>query len=587
MQSHTYAGLFILVSVGVVGCKCSVPGTAAQGDDDDTASDGPSQITQRGITFHFDRGYTVGQYANGDYWVLGPVTLTNMEPAASRSRSTANQSLCTGFSAGINACTTWCASNAAGSVPVCDGQERGTGTCHCDHFRNGWEVNPLVTGGQGFDSRAGDVNASLIPDLPYTALPGQSIVKVASNPDTAEQDPRGCLRTAVVLTVVGQIPPGQGQDVFRPPYVGSTKPEIPVSTLRMDLLPVLAPVGTPPSLTSVAERFAPLQLDHKQGDTGRNLHPVENVPDYGSEIAVRNNDGILRLMLDDPPEQKRMALINVVQYGIDLYQMLLHGHVWGDGGGHRPGQRLPLVFASVILGDSAMQERVKQSLFFSEERTLQVTSVANGGNGMVLFGGDGSGEESYWNSIATGGGNRSQPDPYGYIDGGQTLPGPYQSCCLSQPWKGSVLAVHLMPSLRPVWNDEQVITYVDRWVNLGVWAQPDPCAPVDGTCSGGTTNGQPCSTAKPCGADSTCTYHWNNYGITFGSNGAGGCILDNDLSDGVGRFPHKHLQEANTGLRSSELVQAMWTAYRGPSCFDGVCTAGAETAASCPYDCAR
>jgi hypothetical protein len=44
-------------------------------------------------------------------------------------------------------------------------------------INNGWEVNPVVEGPQGFDEGAGDFDASLVPALPHAASPGESIVK--------------------------------------------------------------------------------------------------------------------------------------------------------------------------------------------------------------------------------------------------------------------------------------------------------------------------------------------------------------------------------------------------------------------------
>ncbi|MHC4534751.1 MAG: hypothetical protein ACYS6K_12435, partial [Planctomycetota bacterium] len=38
------------------------------------------QISQFGITWTFNRDYTVGQFTNGDYWILGPVTLIGIDP---------------------------------------------------------------------------------------------------------------------------------------------------------------------------------------------------------------------------------------------------------------------------------------------------------------------------------------------------------------------------------------------------------------------------------------------------------------------------------------------------------------------------
>ena len=37
-------------------------------------------VTQYEITWQFNHTYTVGQFANGDWWVVGPVTITNITP---------------------------------------------------------------------------------------------------------------------------------------------------------------------------------------------------------------------------------------------------------------------------------------------------------------------------------------------------------------------------------------------------------------------------------------------------------------------------------------------------------------------------
>lgn len=39
-------------------------------------------ISQFGITWYFDREYESGQFANGDWWVLGPVTIIKIDPAS-------------------------------------------------------------------------------------------------------------------------------------------------------------------------------------------------------------------------------------------------------------------------------------------------------------------------------------------------------------------------------------------------------------------------------------------------------------------------------------------------------------------------
>jgi hypothetical protein len=39
-----------------------------------------TQITQEGITWMFSQPQRVGRFVNGDYYVVGPVTVTNIQP---------------------------------------------------------------------------------------------------------------------------------------------------------------------------------------------------------------------------------------------------------------------------------------------------------------------------------------------------------------------------------------------------------------------------------------------------------------------------------------------------------------------------
>src|SRR5262245_26916661 len=41
-----------------------------------------SSVTRHEFTWKFDRSYTVGQYAGGDYWVVGPVRIIGITPAS-------------------------------------------------------------------------------------------------------------------------------------------------------------------------------------------------------------------------------------------------------------------------------------------------------------------------------------------------------------------------------------------------------------------------------------------------------------------------------------------------------------------------
>jgi hypothetical protein len=158
----------------------------------------------------------------------------------------------------------------------------------------------------------------LVPDVPYVAAGGQSIIKAISA-DTSQTDCRPCLRTAAVLTVVNEIPPDSGATVFRPPYSSrDEKPLFSVDTLQTQLLPALAPVAGAPSLADVVARFGRVQMDHAYGSSTR---PESNLPDYGGDIGRDEGYYGLRLLLDDPLENKKPALIAFIQCGIDLFYL--------------------------------------------------------------------------------------------------------------------------------------------------------------------------------------------------------------------------------------------------------------------------
>jgi hypothetical protein len=461
-----------------------------------------SSVTQYGITWTFNQAREVGQFANGDYWVLGPVTITSITPD---------------FAA----------------------------------RHNGWEVNPRSTSKQGFDHRAASYSDSLVPALPYTSSGPASIVKSISV-DTSQATCRPCLRAAAVLTVVEAIPPDSGRTVFRPPYFGMAKPYYSINDLQTHLLPSLAPVTSTPALGT---RLTRVFLDHQSGWSGAAIHPTENMPEYGSSVAIATGEVALRLTLNDALSLKMPSLIGYVQVGIDLYHDLLGGSTWPANGGHALGRKLPMAFAGLLLGNTAMQDAVSTAPFntFQEDGHLPFVQRANHGAGQVLFGDPGS-DVGYWQCVVTPDalGNRTLKDPYGFIDGGHRPGGGYQYCCNSLTWKGHALMLHLMPQLKAIWGNDHLEVYEDRWVNLGAWAQPDSCAPPD------------FSDTTATGDFNSDTTKGSHYRKTYGPDPQhpGDCIRDTNPSDGMGRFPSLHGSNRNDGGYGSTFANNMWTAYR-------------------------
>lgn len=395
-----------------------------------------------------------------------------------------------------------------------------------DGRKNGWEVNPKVAGKQGYcDQKGAPFDRALVPDLPYEAKGMISIVKTV-----AAESRRPCIKAAVVLTVVSEIPPENGAAVFRPPYVGDEKPYYFIRDLRTDLLPSYEPVDPMQTLESIEKAFGNLRMDYKPGLLGRMLRPADYMHDYQAENTPIQNNGVLRMMIKGSMEEKMPALIQLVQFGLDNIHYVYLGQTWPAGGGHQPGHRLLPAFAAVMLDIKKAKEVLREARFFHGS---QMFFVGEKTNGLVLWG-DGRGEDAYWKYIVTKKGNRSQSDPYGYIDAGRVTDGAYQHIT-SQSHKGEILATHLMPALKEAWNSDEwamLQNYTDRWVLFGQWTRPDPYAPSDGNI--------------------------DNLGKTFGPDPAN----PGKSITGAGRFPEVHGAHRDGGQFRTKFVAAMWDKYR-------------------------
>lgn len=517
-----------------------------------------STITHYEITWTFDKAYETGRFANGDWWVVGPVTITRITPD-------------------FQDYDYW---------DFTTSKEKGVVIKKI----NGWQVNPTARGKQGFDEANYEFDASLVPALPYAASPGQSIVKAICDTDPANMDSRShynpdsrtlghCrLLTAAVLTVVDAIPPDSGRTVFRPPYVDTDKPYYSVNGLRTDLLPSLPIVPLAPTLEWVETNFGRVQVEHMGGNgstvPGAFLKPRLNMTSaYQPHNAVRNMKGALRLLHDDPLPDRMKGLIAFVQYGIDMYHFVLSGQTWCCGGyGVQPGHKLPLVLAATLLDHADMKKVAGEKDFFLENRGITLSSTGN-----AIWGGRDDyahdQEFSYWDYIIKGTGVRTgnANDPYGYIDQTMTrteFSEAYQLCCLSHPYKGEGLVALLIPGMKDVWNDPGFFQYIDRWVNHGLLTQPDPCAPAVGTWLGGPDDGKPCTSAgdTAIGDAQQCVADRSQYGVTYGPDPKrpGDCIRDTDPSDGTGRFPTRDgvHKDGRGGGYESKYVDFMWKTYR-------------------------
>lgn len=473
LRSFVASLAFLVISTTAVAATCSSIKYAA-----------PSGASND-IEFVFDKPYKCGQFANGDWWV---------SPSPSKSIQIVSISPAADTTNGIN----------------------------------GFEVNPSSATNQGFDSRISGYDQTLQPSLPLT-LPAQgnfSVVKAVSFP-AADTGCRPCLQYAAVLTVSAK-PQLKSATQFRPGYFGNTKNFISTTSATrraLTRIPITCcSEAKNLSFSWIASRYKNVQLDHLENFVGRFMHPADNMPDYGADIARDNAVSLLRMLMSDfrpnNPEHKA-ALINYLQMAIDLQSMAENGVTWPANGGHGNGRKLPILFAGWLFGDSNFRLSALTSSF-SEDTQIHYSQRA----GRTLYGRECT-DSAYWKTTLYNSGAADCRDPYGLIDGGgHEIGAAYQYCCTAKPWKYTALAIRLL-GIQKIWKNDHFIEYVYRWVDHGAWAVPDSCAPYDGTPG--------------------------NYGITFGPmSGSIDCIA------GTGRFTDKNGINADGGGYSDFLGEQMW-----------------------------
>ena len=386
-----------------------------------------SSLQQFGITWTFDRPYEVGQFANGDWWVVGPVTITSITPPSEKIRGrTINGSM-------VN------------PTPR-DGQRQGYDSTMYAQYRLPEYFGQELNAAYGVDAAN-----------PLVLQPHSSLVSTISE---AVPESRPQLETCAILTV---LPEGAPLGSFRPPYCGSDKSiRFNESQLDYSLLARLAiPPGVGPitSLKEAERMFERPWLDHVPLWVNNYLHPSENMPDYGREIVDNVSVGAILLHLDFPPSQKRTLLVRYVQLGIDNYGVAMDdGHsVWPPSAGHMSGRKWPILFAGLMLGDPGMSSiGFDKTIQFGEDgQTFYVTETSPG---VINYGWGGYTPGML--SVAEWGTSHSiRPE----LDDSTWFGDPYRLCCTSNAWWGQLLACHVM-GVKSLWDHDALFDYQDRFL---------------------------------------------------------------------------------------------------------------------------
>jgi len=426
-------------TVGTGGTR--VPGTGGTPtiDAGGTAPATVASITKDGITWTFAQPVAAGQFVTGDYYIVGPATVSAIDPAPT---------------------------SAAPYV-------------------NGSVLNlPTSNGKSGFDSRLNDgadqswwFDASFRSYPPIALKAGDVLVSARSlaTPSSLPRPMRSMdmnqspVASYSVLTVLSAPAPA---DAFRPSYCDRTQTMHRASVVQRSLLPSLAPPN--PSQTPTLAQFE-TWFRRPWIDTNAFLFdaPAEYMPSYGAQVAAAVGFAALTLTLDQPAADKVNLTNYLVQYGIDLFGCVKAGYGWPGFGGHRSGRKLPILFAGILIGDETMKNVSATYLdkFGEDTQTVYVNQIPGGytkawQGATVIYGGH-YGVHADGTPMSTdplyGPYEQLPPAEWPLSSSGSQLGESYRRCCTSLVWVGEALAMRLLKA-EGVWNYPAFFDYVDRWM---------------------------------------------------------------------------------------------------------------------------
>lgn len=393
-----------------------------------------AEVTQYGITWTFEKPATIGRFVTGDYWVVGPVSIVSVRPIpgpapeGDRTKVTKNQ---------------------FGDEALQDDRR----------MRNGSMLVTKPGGSQGFDSRLKNYKPELSVKLPHTLRDGESLISTISNDDvnqrnfvekmmrTSEKNGQLVLKSDAILTCVDKPPPA---DAFRPGYLTGDHKHHRLTDVKWDLLPKLKSPRNVPSWEEYERYFERPWLDHVSSWLVQRMGPSDNQPNYGREVARVVSVASLMVELDAPSERKEKLAIGLIQFGIDSSALAKAGRQWQGDGGHWNGRKWPILFASLMLGDTSLLP--PEGAIFSEDQ-------------QTYYGKGFFGHDALYQMVGHHGPRRPyeerSPDEWDDMDKQSES---YRLCCTSRAWVGTALAAQHMGA-KKLWGHDAFFDYADRWMS--------------------------------------------------------------------------------------------------------------------------
>ncbi|MBN2518303.1 MAG: hypothetical protein JXB14_05640 [Candidatus Altiarchaeota archaeon] len=487
------------------------------GWDDGSGGECPSgqtdSISQWGITWTFDKCYQNGTFATGDPWVkadetTGKVNIINIDPQPAydtrRTGSDGQEHMCYWYGHLEPFDETICEDTRPppylGKYPyayrcVREG-DVWSNPYYCHYFigRNGFEVDPMPSVEQVYDSRAsftlnGDgFNLSYNPVIPSENTPlevpaASSVVSSISNPE--EYDPECAsqvsnkywkdyhgtcnwevLKSSAVLTVLDSPAP---YGSFRPAYIGNdktiyyNKDQLDYSKLlslpytggkifREDQNPVVGSV-----IQKAARNFERFRIEHYMSEQVEFLHGSDSFTSYPADIMAHSGDAVLLLNTGFSNSEKEELLIHYVQYGLDLYSIFKDREMRTGGAGQGQGRKMPMVFAGLMLNDEDVYGLGYRQDLMEDRQAFYVDSDAFC-DAKYAISDIGLPE---WASL---------PDnPFTACDYNKDWNAGYRECCTAYVRGGVALTLLLMEetsNARRLWGNNAFIDYQDRYMEV-------------------------------------------------------------------------------------------------------------------------
>lgn len=316
-QFRTFSCLWVLVTLGA-SLALSIRAAAS------------TSVSYYGISWTFSADRPTGTFANGEPWVVGPVTITAINPNPSQS---------------------------------VQGVQNGSMVNPIPNTNFGFDSNPVVSSSIVYESAK---NAAL--SLPLTLKGGDVIVSAKSQLGNWPT----WLKTVCALTVLN-APPASGS--FRPGIFGTDRTvKWNTSQINWNVLKNYAAVAATPSKASIAAKVPPLPwFEWATVWSGNSLQTTDNTADgdkqYGRETAAKFGEVGLWLNTNQPLDDKKDIAIRLIQNGIDIHNYVKNGGGYYHDGGHKLGRKLPLVIAAMMLNDAELKGMAGNPDIFQEDTT--------------------------------------------------------------------------------------------------------------------------------------------------------------------------------------------------------------------------